>query len=102
MSLDCEWEDSKQGSRVGMFVHVGTLPTGTVCCCTYSLECVGVDAVDSFTDTHIFDWTQSWGPDDFFKLASMSGGFDEAAWAAKGLPASGNILLRLTVKDVGL
>jgi hypothetical protein len=32
----------------------------------------------------------------------MSGGFDEAAWAAKGLPASGNMLLRLTVKDVGL
>jgi hypothetical protein len=32
----------------------------------------------------------------------MAGAFDEAAWAAKGLPASGNIVLQLTVADVGM
>jgi hypothetical protein len=28
--------------------------------------------------------------------------FDEAAWAAKGLPADGSIALHLTVEDVGM
>jgi hypothetical protein len=32
----------------------------------------------------------------------MPGGFDEAVWAAKGLPTSGSIVLQLTVKDLGM
>jgi hypothetical protein len=31
----------------------------------------------------------------------MAGGFDEVAWAAKGLPTSGQLVFRLTVRDVG-
>ena len=43
-----------------------------------------------------------WGFVDLFGLGHMSGGFDEAAWGAKGLPASGSIKLRLTLEDVGV
>lgn len=32
----------------------------------------------------------------------MPGGCDEAAWAAKGLPTAGSIMLKLSVQDVGV
>jgi hypothetical protein len=31
----------------------------------------------------------------------MSGGFDDEAWAAKGRPRFGTLVLRLTVEHVG-
>jgi hypothetical protein len=34
---------------------------------------------------------------DFFDLPAMAGGWDEAAWAAKGLPTSGTLPITLTV-----
>jgi hypothetical protein len=46
--------------------------------------------------------TGAWGWRDYFNLGAMSGGFDEAACAAKKLPTSGSIKLRLTVSDVGM
>jgi hypothetical protein len=46
------------------------------------------------------DYANTRGWSDFFGLGVMSAGFDEDAWAAKGLPTSGNIMLKLTVKDV--
>jgi hypothetical protein len=106
MSLSCIWDSSIQGSRVGLAACTKKIPYGTLCRCTYSLECVGVDAVGSITETRMFttlDWkVEKWAVRDFFKIGSMHGGFDAASWAAKGLPASGNITLRLTVKDVGV
>jgi hypothetical protein len=42
------------------------------------------------------------GFSDFFKVGCMSGGFDEVAWAGKGLPTSGSILLQMIVKDAPL
>lgn len=40
------------------------------------------------------------GKDDFFGVGVISGGWDEAAWAAKGLPTHGYILLTATVSEV--
>ncbi len=37
-----------------------------------------------------------------FGLGVMSGGFVEAAWAAKGLPTSFSIVLRMITEDVGM
>lgn len=39
----------------------------------------------------------SWGIRDFFELGPMAGGWDEAAWLAKGLPASGDVTFTLHV-----
>ena len=38
--------------------------------------------------------------EDFFSLGAMSGGWDDAAWAAKGLPASGELVFTLTITSV--
>uniref|UniRef100_A0A383VJQ4 BACK domain-containing protein n=1 Tax=Tetradesmus obliquus TaxID=3088 RepID=A0A383VJQ4_TETOB len=43
------------------------------------------------------------GPSNFFRVGTMSaaGGWDEAAWAAKGLPTAGELLLSLHMHSVG-
>jgi len=43
----------------------------------------------------------SWGSRDVFSLGPLSSGWDEAAWASKGLPATGQLDLTLTVTSVG-
>jgi hypothetical protein len=99
MKLRSSWDASKQGSKLRLSVCARNLPSGTVCRSTYSLECVGVDAVRpcSCHAPAVFSGTNGQGRTDFFRLGRTCGGFDEAAWAAKGLPASGSLLLRLTV-----
>jgi hypothetical protein len=38
--------------------------------------------------------------EDVFELGPMAGGWDAAAWADKGLPTEGNLLLKLQVFDL--
>ena len=44
---------------------------------------------------------ECYGWPDFFSVGPMEGRWDEAAWAAKGLPADGSLVLRLSVCKVG-
>ena len=37
---------------------------------------------------------------DFFGMGPMAGGWDESAWAAKGLPTEGRLHIKLTVSSV--
>ena len=92
---------STQGSTIGLYAHARKLPAGTFCRCTSYLQCVGVAAIDRTVDTpDLFtNASTTWGYPDFFQVGAMSGGFGRAA---KGLPITGSITLRLTVKDVGL
>jgi hypothetical protein len=101
MVLQCDWDADDQGSTISVFATPENIPSGALYRCTYSLECVGVqvEAVELRDETDIFAHAQYWGSVDLFMLGPMSGGFDEAAWAAKGLPTIGSIRLRLTVKD---
>jgi hypothetical protein len=51
------------------------------------------------------DLRSCWGNGDFFGIGVMSGGgavggWDEAAWAAKGLPTEGELEVQLTIKEV--
>ena len=102
MSLGGRWDAGKQGSTVRLAARALHLPAGTLCRCSYMLECVDVTASNGGTDVFSAGVSAAWGCHDFFKLGFMSSGFDGGAWAAKGLPASGSIKLRLTVKDVGV
>lgn len=42
----------------------------------------------------------SWGWQDFFDTGVMAGGWDSAAWVQAGLPTSGELVLKLSVKSV--
>jgi hypothetical protein len=92
-------------TEIGLYARAKSLPSGSLCRCTYTVECVGVDEVMVCKGSNLFHSVgneSAWGRNDFFKLGPMAGGFDEVAWAAKGLPASGNIVLQLTVADIGM
>ena len=103
ITLQCSWDAREQGSKVGLFANGASLPIGSFCRCTYSLNCAAVAFINrpaGYTSYLGNNWGK--GFDDFFRLGAMPGGFDEAAWVAKGLPTSGSIKLQLTVKDVGM
>lgn len=42
-----------------------------------------------------------YGHRDFFGLGCVRGGWDEAAWAAKGLPLTGELTFTMDISSVG-
>lgn len=95
-----------------MYARPANLPADTLCQCSFSREWVATDSLKwggwdewggsesevSRKAIHCFKAGgvgRGWR--DFFDVGPMPGGFDEAAWAAKGLPTSGQIVLKLTV-----
>ena len=100
INLSCKWDASKQGSTINVYTHGKSLPAGSCFRCTCSVGCAAVAA--GRASTGYLGHAQVWGWRDYFRLGPMSGGFDEAAWAAKGLPKSGSITLQLTVNDAGM
>jgi hypothetical protein len=103
IELCCKWDPSKQGSTIRVSACPKSLPAGSFWRCTFSLECVAAAAVrPRMTETCLDSKRPSCGWGYFFGLGAMPGGFDDAAWAAKGLPTSGSVVLKLTVKDVGI
>jgi hypothetical protein len=116
MQLRCRWDASKEGTTIGLFACAESLPAGSFCRCTFTLSCAAANSEHPGTITHAIARTIAQcylqGPPgsccrgwmDFFWLGVMR--VDEAAWcniwAAKGLPTSGNIKLKLTVKDMGM
>lgn len=60
---------------------------------------VGVKRVlDKAVGAQSLTWSIHWGYSDAFRLGYMSGGWNEAAWAAAGLPASGSLSFNLDLK----
>lgn len=104
MELRCSWDASKQGSTITLSAQPQSLPAGSLCSCTYQLLCSSMPELGTAFVTNCFfgDHANAQGRLDLFELGAMSGGFDEAAWAAKALPTSGTVGLMLTVKDVGV
>jgi hypothetical protein len=103
IQLACAWNSSKQGSIIRVATYAESIPVGSICRCAHLVEFVDQpDLSGRYAGPHLFGEPvrDSWGCADFLGLGFMPGGFDEAAWAAKGLPGS-HIELRLTVKDVG-
>jgi hypothetical protein len=106
MLLKCTWDASTKSSSIGLYADAHSLPAGSFCACTFTLKCPS-----SFANwaTHVCTGSghfaghtrQTLGRHDFFTFGPMSGGFDEARWAANYLPASGSIVLQLAVNNVG-
>jgi hypothetical protein len=100
MQMRCVWDASQQGSTVGVYAIPVGLPAGSVCHCKCVLEqSPGRPHSGVYRVTGRFD-AAGCGKGDFFGLGAMPGGFDDAAWVAKGLPTSGNLSLQLTVSTV--
>jgi hypothetical protein len=84
------------GTVVGIYVlpHFRTYDVFYKCKCT--LCWCGVKCRTRGTPTASY-----WGYPNYFSLQPMAaGGWDDAAWAAKGLPTSGEMLLQLHMHSV--
>ena len=99
MMVHCYWGSEARGSRVGVFVQPSNLPSGTFYSFDFEMHCepyaskkqMGLQVESS---KHWRGWA------DFFGIGVMSGGWDEAAWVAKGLPSSGNLTFCLRMLSV--
>ena len=98
LQLECKWDDNKQGSTIGLYAKCMNVPAGSFCGCTILLQYA---VVIHMQETCYIDDSNRRGWSDFFGLGAMAGVFDEAAWAAKKLPATGSQLC-LYVSDVGM
>lgn len=98
LALACLWKDDRGGCIIGLFGFARDLPANTSINADHTMECVGHTAPSIHRQRPFRKKNGSSGPPDFFRCGTMSGGFDEAAWARKGLPLVGQIELRLTVK----
>lgn len=85
------------GVKVGIFGMPESLPDDVLYSCKYRVQVEDFD--NQTTPKPKLGYIMSGWPD-YFTLGSMAGGWDEAAWAAKDLPTSGQLTVKLTVSEV--
>jgi len=93
-----DWDAGKKGTRIGFFTAPRNLPAGMCIHFAFNLQATGLS---KFTKSPPFGPDcPDWGWLDVFGLGSLPSGWDEAAWASKGLPATGQLDLTLTITSV--
>jgi len=92
------WDAGKKGSLIGFFAVARNVPAGMCLQYAYHFKASGVAFQ---TSSPLLLPGEMWGRRDIFKLGPLPSGWDEAAWASKGLPATGQLDLTLTVTSVG-
>jgi hypothetical protein len=104
IELRCNWDASRQGSTIDAYVCAlpPGLPVGAVR--TYSLTGEWEEDPETvlFKATQTLQGTSGVCSPDCFGVGVMAGGFDQAAWVARGLPTDDffYLSLRVTVEDV--
>jgi hypothetical protein len=104
MTLRREWDSQKEGDRIGVYVMSGNGPPGGFVSFSFTVECLaGSDVLQCFltAQQQRIASLSGWGHDDFFEIGTITGGWDDAVWAAKGLPAAGDITLMASITAVG-
>jgi hypothetical protein len=89
--LICLAEDG--GCKVGVYVEAANIPSGGFYSFSFVMAAAGVckaARTPATTDS-------GQGFPDFFDIGVMAGGWDEVAWSGKGLPASGDLPITITV-----
>lgn len=102
LRVDCEFGMSGQGAGSKLCVtHMGysvprNLPKGIFFMSSHIISISSPARTLNGVRSRLA--TAGWGWSDFFSLGVMAGGWDEAAWAAKGLPTDGTLQLKLKVE----
>jgi hypothetical protein len=102
---ECDWIVDSSGVKVGLFAQPTGYPSSdadVLCMQGFTLTCQGICKTE---ESKPMDLSYAWGNHDFFGIGVMSGGgavggWDEAAWAAKGLPTEGELEVQLTMQEV--
>lgn len=99
MTVHCTVKET--GVQVGFFVGPGrryAAGKGVFLKFTASVNCSFLG--ERTLDTGFVDASSAWGWPDYFGAGPMQGGWDEVAWAAKGLPTSGDLVFNLKMLEV--
>jgi hypothetical protein len=97
MLVEAEWGADQQATRLGLFCIPGNAPMNSWCRFKARFEVQGVPELSySISCSHAVSGPAGFGWHDYF-VGYVSGGWDEAAWAAAGLPAEGELRVTLTV-----
>lgn len=86
------------GCEIGLFAVAQDVPADAYYTFRFAIAAAGVCQKTAFPTTA----RGSWGFADFFSVGVMAGGWDEAAWTAKGLPTCGDSKLSITLKVQGV
>jgi hypothetical protein len=84
-------------TRIGMYCTPHNLWTDMTCVYDLEIEVVGFHKFKTSCRQPDRD---GYGGGNIFDVGSMAGGWDEVAWAGKGLPTSGQLTIKLTVSKV--
>jgi hypothetical protein len=98
LQINAALAESRRGIQLGVYVDALDVPEDVFLKYTYSIS--AADTERTHTGTPIYQNTVCKGIWDFFGLGEMVGGWDAAAWANKGLPTEGTLLLKLKVTDM--
>lgn len=97
----CRWNSELGGCRLGLWVGSRNVPKTVFYAFTCKLDVAGVEVTLNSERLLPGFVRSSLGRADAFGLGAVTEGWNEAAWAAKGLPTSGQLDVRLTVTSVG-
>lgn len=100
MLLHCEYRADEGGSLITVFAEATNACVDTYLRFSFALSVEGSSLSCSGASKTLTD-RKGWGWPDFFEVGTMSGGWDDAAWAANGLPAAGPLTLKLRITGVG-
>jgi hypothetical protein len=84
---------------IGVYARAADAPPDASYTLTFGMSAAPQEAGP--TTSRPLKGTKRWGFGNFFKVGPMAGGWDEAAWVAKGLLANGPLVLKLSVSKVG-
>lgn len=93
-TITAKCRGSSQGTHVGLFVKPQGVPAGIFCGYAKTLAAGGIQHSSQHT---ISEGGSERGWQNFFKLGYMAGGWDELAWASKGLPTAGELTITATL-----
>jgi hypothetical protein len=102
--LMAQFDPAENGTAVelGFFVKPRGVPSDASYAFSFKLSAPDLDWDNYTSGVCQHDGNSvSWGFGDFFALGPLAGGWDEVAWAGRGLPASGSLVLKLTMIKVG-
>jgi hypothetical protein len=102
---ECKWNVEGSGVKVCLYSEPIGCPSSdadVLYIQRFTLTCQGICRTNKSTPIYL---RRNWGNVDFFDIGVMSGGgagggWDEAAWAAKGLPTEGELEVQLTMQEV--
>jgi hypothetical protein len=105
IQVQMTWQRDAQGSTFCVYVKPKNAPADTYLKYKFTLSVAAAGnrfnkQLSSGTPMVGVSARSGWGWNNFFETGAMSGGWDAAAWAKAGLPTTGELVLKLSVKNV--